>query len=87
MPVPAWLVAIGSWLAQHFWQIYKIALGLLGLYYAWQFGGAIISGVQQATPGVGQMVAGIGMIFTLLPPIIMMMMMMWILSTFMQLFQ
>lgn len=86
MPIPAWLVALGTWLAKHFWQLLGIAFGISSLYFYWQAGSSIITGVQQVAPGIGAMVASVGMLFSLLPPLIMMMMMMWMMSTFMQLF-
>lgn len=78
-PIPLWVWILGA-------IIGTIGSGLL-MYRFWEFSGAIISGVQQASPGIGAMMASTGMLFTLLPSMIMFMMMMWIMTTFARLFE
>lgn len=77
-PIPLWIWAILG-------AIMAIGGGM-GLWFFWQTGSSILSGVQQASPGIGQMVASIGMLFTLMPPILMMLMMMSMFSRFAEVF-
>ncbi|MEM2287902.1 MAG: hypothetical protein QW503_02320 [Sulfolobales archaeon] len=81
MPVPAWLAVIGSWLLKHIWQVLLIAFAGTGLYFTWQAGNAIVAGIQVGAVGLGQMVASMGMLFTLIVPMVMMMMFTWMVSS------
>lgn len=53
-------------------------LGIIGLgmtlWYGWQWGQAVTTGVQQAAPGVGAAVSAVGMLFAMMPAMLMMFM-------------
>ena len=79
--------AILGFILAHWGTIVKIVLGILGIYFATSVIGPIISGVQQAAPGIGAMVGSMGMMFVLLPPLFMMMMFMNMMAVLMRVFE